>query len=109
MTVKELVEKLDLEVVAAGPMDVEISGVYVGDLLSNVMARAEDKNLWITIQGHQNVVAVASLTGVAAVIVVEDFAIEEDAIERAREKDVTILRTPLTAYKLICQLIEIGI
>ncbi len=109
MNIKELVEALGLEVVVAGPMEEEISGVYVGDLLSNVMARAEEKNLWITIQGHQNVVAVASLTGVAGVIIVEDFAIEEEAIKRARERNINILRTPLTAYKLICQLIELGI
>lgn len=108
MKLKELVDKLELEIVA-GSMEENFSGVYVGDLLSNVMAKAGEKNLWITIQGHQNVVAVASLTGVSAVIVVEDFAIEDEAIKKAREKNVNLLRTPMTAYKLICKLIELGI
>ncbi|NLO66875.1 MAG: serine kinase, partial [Firmicutes bacterium] len=62
-----------------------------------------------TIQGHQNVVAVASLTEVAAVIVVEDFELEEVAIERAQERQVNILRTPLTAYELVKKLINLGI
>lgn len=108
MKVKELIDKLELEVIS-GPFDQEVSGVYVGDLLSNVMARAKAGDLWITIQGHQNVVAVASLTGVAAVIVVEDFAIEVAAVGRAQEKEINILRTPMTAYDLIRKLIKIGI
>src|SRR5690554_5164802 len=98
MKLKELVDRLGLESVA-GSLEGEISGVYVGDLLSNVMAKAEENNLWITIQGHQNVVAVASLTGIAAVVIVENFAIEDKAIARAREKGVNLLRTPLTAYE----------
>jgi len=108
MTVKELAEQLGLEVVA-GTLEAQINGVYVGDLLSNVMAKAKEHNLWLTIQGHQNVVAVASLTGVAAVIVVEGFEVEPAVIKRAEEKGVNILRTPLTAYELICKLIALGI
>ncbi|MDI9441725.1 MAG: DRTGG domain-containing protein [Bacillota bacterium] len=108
MNVTKLVETLGLDVVS-GPFEREIAGVYVGDLLSNVMAKAERDNLWITIQGHQNVVAVASLTEVAAVIVVEDFELEEVAIERAQERQVNILRTPLTAYELVKKLINLGI
>src|SRR5690554_1064144 len=103
MKVKDLVEKLDLEVVA-GQLEEEISGVYVGDLLSNVMAKAQEQDLWITIQGHQNVVAVASLVEVAAVIVVENFTIEDQAMARAEEKGVNLLRTPLSAYQLIRKL-----
>lgn len=108
MRVKDLVDQLGLETIT-GFLDGEISGVYVGDLLSNVMARAKEQDLWITIQGHPNVVAVASLTNVAAVIVVEDFQIEEAAIKRALEHEVNILRTPMTAYELISKLMELGV
>ncbi len=107
MNVKELIKQLELEVLA-GPFDRDISGVYVGDLLSNVMAKAKAGNLWVTIQGHQNVVAVASLGDLAAVIVVEDFEIEAAAVQRAQEKEVNLLRTPLTAIDLIRKLIELG-
>jgi serine kinase of HPr protein (carbohydrate metabolism regulator) len=106
--VKDLVDQLGLEVVS-GIFDKDISGVYVGDLLSNAMAKAQADNLWITIQGHQNVVAVASLTDLAAVIVVENFEIEAASVKRAEEKEVNILRTPLTAYELSRKLIELGL
>ncbi|MFP4662280.1 MAG: DRTGG domain-containing protein [Halanaerobiales bacterium] len=109
MKVKELVDELNLEVIAAADMEKEIDGAYVGDLLSNVMARAKEGNLWITIQGHQNVVAVALLASVSALIVVEDFEIEEEAVQRAEEKGINILRTSMTAYQLISKLASLGI
>ncbi len=108
MKVKDVAEKLGLETVS-GSLEEVVSSVYVGDLLSNVMAKAQENNLWITIQGHQNVVAVASLIGAAAVVVVEDFAIEDAAITRAKERNINILRTPLTAFELVRKLIELGI
>lgn len=51
MTVKELVDLFNLEIVAGPNLEKEIDGVYIGDLLSNVMARAEKDNLWLTVQG----------------------------------------------------------
>ena len=109
MKVRKLVEKLEIEVIVGSDLEKEISGGYVGDLLSNVMARAEEGNLWITIQGHQNVVAVALLAGVSAVIVVENFEVEETAIKRAEEKGINLLRTSMNSYSLISELVKMGI
>ncbi len=109
MKVKELIDKLEMEVIVGADLDKEIVGGYVGDLLSNVMARAEAGNLWITIQGHQNVIAVALLADISAVIVVENFKIEEVAVKRAEEKGINLLRTPLTSYKLISELVKMGV
>ena len=100
MKVKEIIDKLDLEVVVESSLDKEITGGYCGDLLSNVMERKKKGDLWLTVQSHQNVIAVALLTEVAAVIVVENFEIEDKAIKRAKEKGVNILRSDLTAYEL---------
>ncbi len=100
MRVKDIVEKLNLEVIVNSNLEKEIKGGYCGDLLSNVMARANEGELWLTVQSHQNVIAVALLTEVAAVIVVENFDIENKAIERAKEKGVNILRSDLDAYEL---------
>ena len=109
MKVKEVIEKLDLEVITASDLKREVKGGYTGDLLSNVMAQAEANDLWITIQGHQNVVAVALLVDMAAIIIAEDFEIEDKAINRAREKDVNILRSPLSAFELSGRLFEMGV
>ena len=75
LSVEQIVDKLELEFLVKARPEEEVQGGYVGDLLSNVMARAEAGDVWITIQGHQNVAAVALLTNVAAVIVVEDFPV----------------------------------
>lgn len=109
MRVKELVERIDLEVVVEADLDKRITGVYCGDLLSNVMARAKSGDLWLTIQSHQNVVAVGLLSEVSAVIVVEGFSVEEDAVKRAEEKGVNILKTDKKAYELAGELYEMGI
>ncbi|QTL99650.1 serine kinase [Iocasia frigidifontis] len=109
MRVNEIVDKLGLEVIAADSLAREVSGAYIGDLLSNVMARAEEGNLWLTIQGHQNVVAVALLADVAAVIVVEGMTVEDAAVARAEEKGVNILRSELSAYELAVKLVKMGI
>ncbi|MCC3145029.1 serine kinase [Halanaerobium sp. Z-7514] len=109
MNVKDLVEKFNLEVVAGPSLDKEIDGVYVGDLLSNVMARASQDNLWLTVQGHQNVVAVALLVDLSAVILVEDFEYDEAAVKKACQKGVNLLRTKRKAYKLACSLCESNI
>lgn len=109
MKVNDIVSKLELEVLTADSLDRNISGAYIGDLLSNVMARAEEDNLWLTIQGHQNIVAVALLADVAAVIVVEGMTVEDAAVARAREKGVNILRSEFSAYELAVKLVKMGI
>lgn len=109
MTVKELVEELNLEVVAGPDLNKEIDGAYIGDLLSNVMARAESKNLWLTVQGHQNVVAVALLVEIPAVILVEDFDYQKSAIKRACKKNVNLLKTRQKSYDLAANLYELNI
>lgn len=106
MTVRELVNKFDLEVVAGPDLEKEIDGAYIGDLLSNVMARAEKENLWLTVQGHQNVVAVALLVELSAVILVEDFDFEKNAVQRACQKGVNLLKTSKKSYDLACKFCE---
>jgi predicted transcriptional regulator len=109
MKLREIVEKLDLEVVVGKDLEREVKGGYIGDLLSNVMAGAREGDIWLTVQGHQNVVAVALLTEVAGVVVVEGLGIDEKAIERAEEKGINLLRSNLTAYQLASKLTELGI
>ncbi len=106
MTVKELVDLFDLEIVAGPNLEKEIDGVYIGDLLSNVMARAKKDNLWLTVQGHQNVVAVALLVELSAVILVEDFEYERNAVQRACQKGVNLLKTKKKSYSLACKFCE---
>jgi len=99
--VGEIVEVLGLEVTAgAGGLGREVKSGYTGDLLSDVMAHARPGDLWITIQGHQNVVAVAVLTEVAGVVICGGVEPERDTLERADREGVPVLRTGLSAFEV---------
>ena len=80
MTVKELSEKLALEVLCMPEPEREVSGAYAGDLLSWVMGRAEEGNVWATIMTNVNVVAVASLVGVSLVVICDESEIDGEVI-----------------------------
>ena len=107
MKLKKIINKLDLEVIVESSLGVEVQGGYCGDLLSNVMAKANKGDLWFTVQSHQNVIAVALLTEVAAVVVAEDFEIEEKAVKRAEEKGVNLLRSDMDSYQLAGKLYKL--
>lgn len=110
VTVRDVVEQLKLKVVAGEKgLGREVGGGYVGDLLSLVMAKAGSGNIWVTVQGHPNVVAVATLVGISAVIVVEDAKIDQSAIEKAEQEDVPILSTRRSAFSVVSDLAAMGI
>lgn len=99
MNVKELADKLGLEILSMPCAEKEIEGAYAGDLLSWVMGRAEENCVWATIMTNINVVAVASLVGVAATVICEDSEVPDDIIATANEKSVNLLRTKLPIYE----------
>jgi hypothetical protein len=107
MTVSGLLAHGFREVVLADG-DREITGAYMGDLLSWVMGRAKADCAWITIMSNLNVVAVASLADTACVILTEGVELPEDVKKTAGERDVNILSTELPSYEaavLLSQLI----
>lgn len=110
MTVQELTNTLPLTVVSGqANLAKEISGGYASDLLSNVMGQARTGNIWVTMQGHQNIVAVASLAGLAAVIVAGGVEPDKDAVRKAGTEEVVVLRTNLTAFEVVGRLYQLGI
>ena len=106
MTVSELAKSCEFEVVAL-PDDRDVSGCYMGDLLSWVMGRAEPKNVWITIMSNINIVAVASLTDVACIILAENVQLDEAVITLANDKGVNILSYEGDAFALAGKLSEL--
>ena len=103
MKVSDLVTQLNLKVVTgASALDREISDCYICDMLSLVMARAKEGDAWITVQTNINTVAVAALSDCACVIIPDDIEIEEATIARADEKDVTLLKSSDSAFKIAC-------
>lgn len=110
MKVNEILARAELEQVAGESGNGnDIQGVYIGDLLSLVMSRAQEGNLWITIQAHENIVAVASLVDVSAIVVAEGIHVEAGTIEKANELDIPIFESKASAFELSKIMIEMGI
>ena len=100
MTVKELSEKLCLEILAQGDLEREVTGCYSGDLLSWVMSKAQPGDVWLTVMGNINAVAVAVLTDCACIILTENAALDDVAQMKAVLQGVTFLRSDRNAYEL---------
>ncbi|VBB06323.1 drtgg [Lucifera butyrica] len=110
MTVQELIGELSLAVLSGqAQLEQQITGGYVSDLLSNVMGHTVAGNVWVTMQAHQNVVAVASLAGLAAVIIAGGVEAEAGVIARAEKENVVLLATPLPAFEVVGRLYRQGI
>jgi hypothetical protein len=110
MKLSDAVKEFGLEVKAgAGKLDQEVTGGYVSDLLSDVLAHAEDGVLWVTLHIHQNIVAVASHKGLSGIVLVQGRQPEKDTIAKAEEEGIPILVSGLSAFELVGKLYKAGI
>ena len=105
MTVNQLAG-CGFKTIALPDGDREINGVYIGDLLSWVMGRAQADNAWITIMSNINILAVASLADTACIILAEGVGVAQDVIDTANAKGVNILSSSEPAYEIACTLKE---
>lgn len=101
MTVADIVKALDLKVLSgAKGLQREVTGGYTSDLLSDVMGFADAGVVWVTLQTHKNVMAVASLKELGAIVLVKGFKPEPDTVEQSNEEDIPILGTDLSAFEI---------
>ena len=104
MTVKQLMDVCGFTAAALPDGDREVSGVYIGDLLSWVMGRAGADEAWITIMSNRNIVAVATLADTACIILAEGVLPDEGVADLATEKGVNILQSDRSAYDIALRL-----
>ena len=104
MTVERFAKELELNILTMPNPEREVSGAYIGDLLSWVMGRADAGNVWITIMSNVNIVAVASLTDVACIVLAEDVMLDEQVLNTAMQKGINIYSTAKTAYEVAAML-----
>jgi predicted transcriptional regulator len=110
MNVKELIDQYHLEVAGGhSGLDHDIKGGYCGDLLSDVMGKAPDGCVWLTVQGHHNIVAIAVLKDMAAIIIAGGHAPDPETIQKADAENIPILLWPHAIYDLVGRLYESGI
>jgi hypothetical protein len=111
MNLATIIHELDLKVLTS-PLDfaaITPKGGYASDLLSCVMAGACREGIWVTLQAHANIVAVAALLELVAVIITEDAQPDETAIARANAEGITLLSTPLSSFNVVGRLWELGL
>jgi len=104
MKLSEMVEQAGLEVVALPDGGVDVRCAYTSDLLSDVMGHCPEDSVLITVQNHKNTVAVATLAGVLAILVVHGRPIPDDMLVLARREGVALLRTAHDQFTTSCRI-----
>ena len=94
---------------AADATEREVLGGYASDLLSDVMANSREGDIWVTMQKHVNIVAVAQLNGMACIVLVNGRQPEADTVKRANEERIPLISTPLQAFEVAGILYSLGI
>lgn len=94
MTIQQIADALELKVYTTSlGLENEVSGAYVSDLLSDVMGFSQEGEVWITLQSHVNVVAIASLKELSAIILVKGIVPDEAVVKKATEEGIPLLGT----------------
>ncbi len=111
MTLQDVIEQLHLTILTQ-PIDfagITPSSGYTSDLLSCVMAGAKKGAVWVTLQAHLNIVAVAALLEMSAIIITEDAQAEAATIAKANEEGITLLATDKQTFEVVGQLWDMGL
>ncbi len=110
MKLTELIQKLNLDVRSAkANLEREVTGGYASDLLSDVLANSKEGNIWITLQIHHNIVAVASMNNLAGIILVNGREPEQETVEKAETEKLVLMVTELPTFEVVGRLYSFGV
>jgi serine kinase of HPr protein (carbohydrate metabolism regulator) len=110
MRLAEIVEKLKLEVKSGSDLlDREITGGYVSDMLSDVIAHSGNGDIWITLQIHLNIIPVASMKEIAGIIIVNGRRPDAETLGKAEQEKIPVLGTDMSAFEVVGKLYQLGI
>lgn len=98
MILKELIDSLKLKIEHEGNLNTEISEGHVGDLLSQVMSDAKENSIWITCQTHQNIIAVAEVVGIKAIVIPDNYKFTEDTLNKVKETEISLLSSNMSGF-----------
>jgi len=111
ITLAKIIENLNLEVLTESKdFDlINVANGYTSDLLSCVMAGAPNQSVWVTLQAHNNIIAVAALLDLTAIIITEGATLDPNTIKKANDEGVNLLRTADNSFQVVGKLWELGI
>ena len=108
MKISDMATALNLKVISGDKgLTNELTGGYVSDLLSDVMGNATEGNVWITVQTHQNVIAVAALKELGAVIMVKGNLPDAETVNKSNTENIPVLSTDLDTFSITGRLFEL--
>jgi predicted transcriptional regulator len=108
MTINDLVGSVGLKPLSKFK-DRDVSGVFVSDMVSDVMAGATSGNLWLTIQTHKSIIPAANLVDVSAVIITSGKEVPKETVDLASKYDIAVLSSELPTFELVGKLYELGL
>lgn len=108
MKLQEIANKLELESLTPVP-DVEGDGVYISDMISDVIANAKPGNLLVTVQVHANAIAAANLVDLCGIIIAQGKRPGDDVLKMATKAKIAVFGTPLNRWQVATRLYEIGL
>ena len=111
ITLQTILDRLDLKILTKTRefSAIPINSGYASDILSCVMSGVRANCIWVTLIANINIVAVASLLGIPAILLTEDAQPDEETIARANQEEITLLSTPENSYRIIGELWQMGI
>ncbi|NQU82043.1 MAG: serine kinase [Bacteroidetes bacterium] len=110
MKIRDIVKKLGLKVMSGEEfLEREVTGGYAGDLLSDALANSKKGNIWVTIQIHQNIIAVAISKELSGIIIANGRKPEKETLKKAKEEEIPVMISNLLTYEVAGRLYEIGI
>lgn len=111
MNLQTIIEKLNLTLLTEERdfSSIQIESGYQSDLLSCVMTGAQPQSIWITLIANINIVAVASLLEISAIIITENAQPNQETISRANMEEVVLLSTSASNFQVAGQLWDLGI
>ena len=108
VTVQEIADKVGLKTLCCrSGLQKTVKGGYVSDLLSDVMGNAKEGEIWITLQSHMNVIAIASLKELSAVVLIKDIHPGDAVIAKAEEEGIPVLVAAGPAFETVGKIYDI--
>ncbi|MEW5843188.1 MAG: serine kinase [Bacteroidota bacterium] len=110
MKLEEIISSLRLNVLTGvNFLDRSVSGGYISDMLSDVLANANEGNIWITLQTHLNIVSVASIKKISAILIPSGRKLDDDSLKKAEEEKIVVLNSEEKGFQLAGKLYKLGV
>lgn len=109
MKIGDIVKELGLKTLCSGDMSKDVASVITGDLVSFIVGKAQPGSIWITVQNHLNVAAVAVLKDIPCIIVSSGRPVMDDLKARCEMEDITLLSADESSFSLCSKLAELGL